>query len=176
MLLAVLTLTLTSTPCTLRRCVCTQQQGVNYFKGALMSCQGDVFNSLSADQQAFITHPAAWNSTSAAQQAWFDTSSCRSDPPFTVGTTVAPMPCCASWPSDAWTTPTSRDVCACVGADWSETIPQQFNNVVQASLSLFEISTTESWVDVMYACIDSVGINAQPVRDHNMKVAWLFIL
>jgi hypothetical protein len=139
-----------------------------------MSCQGAVFDSLSTEQKAFITHPRAWNSSTAAQQAWFDTTSCSSDSPFTVGT--QPMPCCTSWPTDAWTTPTSKDVCACIGADWSETIPQQFNNVLEASLSFFEISTTEGWLDVMYACIDSVGIDAQPIRDHNMKVAWLFIL
>lgn len=42
---------------------------------------------------------------------------------------------------------------------------QNFNNVWNAMLTLFEISTTEGWVDVMYSATDATEPMKQPQRD-----------
>ena len=40
--------------------------------------------------------------------------------------------------------------------------PANFDNTVNAMSTLFQMMTTEGWVDVMYNGIDSKGINKQP--------------
>ena len=42
-------------------------------------------------------------------------------------------------------------------------------------LALFEMSTLEMWLDVMYNGIDAVGVDRQPRRDHNIAVAIFFV-
>jgi hypothetical protein len=59
--------------------------------------------------------------------------------------------------------PDSRTVCLWLGADWEEVIAQNFNNVAAGMVTLFEMSTTEGWVDVMLAAVDQRGIGMQPV-------------
>lgn len=44
------------------------------------------------------------------------------------------------------------------GGEWVNA-DQQFDNVFQAMSTLFQISTTEGWVDIMNRGIDSVGID-----------------
>lgn len=77
-----------------------------------------------------------------------------------------------------WVTslPTSRVVCECLGGEWEMMVPQSFDNTIWAFLTLFEISTTEGWVDVMWAVVDSRGIDAQPIRDHSILWVWFFML
>lgn len=67
-------------------------------------------------------------------------------------------------------------VCECLGLGWAETIPQQFNNVAVALLTLFEISTTEAWTSVTYAAVDSTSEDMQPIRDNVLARVWFFIL
>lgn len=67
-------------------------------------------------------------------------------------------------------------VCECLGLAWGETIPQQFNNVAVALLTLFEISTTEAWTSVTYAAVDSTSEDMQPIRDYVLPRVWFFIL
>lgn len=102
--------------------------GVNYFKGILMSCQGDGFEALSEAVTLFIEEPAGWDSMSAEERAWFGPLSNVSDY-FSVGvnggfTTAADCAsinpgwpdsaaCCSSWPSSSVESPTSFQVCAC---------------------------------------------------------------
>eukprot|EP00746_Dinoflagellata_sp_MGD_P008476 gnl/MRDRNA2_/MRDRNA2_116976_c0_seq1.p1 gnl/MRDRNA2_/MRDRNA2_116976_c0~~gnl/MRDRNA2_/MRDRNA2_116976_c0_seq1.p1 ORF type:complete len:1680 (-),score=292.24 gnl/MRDRNA2_/MRDRNA2_116976_c0_seq1:144-4679(-) len=59
------------------------------------------------------------------------------------------------------------DAALCVeqGGHWFPTLNQDFNSIFSAMLTLFEISTTEGWVDVMYSATDARGIYMQPVRD-----------
>jgi hypothetical protein len=59
------------------------------------------------------------------------------------------------------------DAASCVeqGGHWFPTLNQDFNNIATAMLTLFEISTTEGWVDVMYSACDARGPYMQPVRD-----------
>jgi len=44
---------------------------------------------------------------------------------------------------------------------------QHFDTLEQGMISLFEISTTEGWVDLMLASVDSIGPYRQPKRDEN---------
>lgn len=62
-----------------------------------------------------------------------------------------------------------------MNANWVQTIPQNFDNIWSAFALLFEISTTEGWVDVMNAAIDQRGINMQPVQGSNKAWAIFFI-
>jgi len=43
---------------------------------------------------------------------------------------------------------------------------QQFNNVFLSMMALVELSTTEGWVDVMWAAVDANGVDMQPIRDN----------
>ncbi len=44
-----------------------------------------------------------------------------------------------------------------------------------ALLTIFELSTTESWPRVMYACVDAVGIDMQPIRGYHVHWTWFFM-
>jgi len=51
-----------------------------------------------------------------------------------------------------------------------------FDNIFSASVALFEMSTTEGWVDIMHKGIDSTGIDNQPKENNNRIGAIYFIL
>jgi len=36
---------------------------------------------------------------------------------------------------------------------------QNFDNIIQAIMTLYQVSTTEGWVNVMYNGIDSIGVD-----------------
>ena len=42
-------------------------------------------------------------------------------------------------------------------------------------LALFEMSTLEMWLDIMYNGMDAVGVDRQPKRDHNSAIAVFFV-
>ncbi|KAG1692321.1 hypothetical protein DVH05_025491 [Phytophthora capsici] len=128
---------------------------VTYLKGKLYSCSGDVFNALSDDQVDFLTDPQPWSSLSLDQQQWFTNTSC------------------VGFPTDSLT---SKYVCGCLGADWGSAVPENFNNVGNAMISFFEISTTENWALLMVACIDATDVDMQPIRDNNMWWAAFFVV
>ena len=48
-------------------------------------------------------------------------------------------------------------------------VEQSFDNIFTAFCTLFEISTTEGWVDVMLAAVDSRGPFMHPQRDGRRK-------
>ncbi|RLN96091.1 hypothetical protein BBJ28_00027013 [Nothophytophthora sp. Chile5] len=127
---------------------------VNYLKGALYLCSGDVFNALSPEQEAFLVAPTAWDSLSEIQRSWFANTTCE------------------GFPTDSLT---SQYVCGCWQADWGPVMAENFDNVATAMLTFFEISTTEGWADVMMAAIDSNGIGMQPIRDNNMIWSYFFV-
>ncbi|EGB04871.1 hypothetical protein AURANDRAFT_31884, partial [Aureococcus anophagefferens] len=58
-------------------------------------------------------------------------------------------------------------LCRCWGYRWTPVVSQSFDNVFVATLSLFEMATTEGWIDVMYAAVDSTGRANMPRRDEN---------
>jgi len=52
------------------------------------------------------------------------------------------------------------------GGKWVRALFQHFDNIFYSMLTLFEISTTEGWVDVMYSGVDSRGPHYEPELDN----------
>ncbi|XP_058851928.1 voltage-dependent T-type calcium channel subunit alpha-1H-like isoform X2 [Acipenser ruthenus] len=50
-----------------------------------------------------------------------------------------------------------------------------FDNLGQALMSLFVLSSKDGWVNIMYDGLDAVGIDQQPVRNHNPWMLLFFI-
>ena len=62
-----------------------------------------------------------------------------------------------------------------VGGLWKENY-QNFDNVLIASIVLFEMMTTEGWITVMSNGIDAAGIEKQPIYNNNEYFAILFVI
>jgi len=65
---------------------------------------------------------------------------------------------CEAWcECEDYCEPLSREAAICVeqGGTWGPVLSQNFNTIANAMLTLFELTTTEGWVDVMYAAVDS---------------------
>ena len=62
--------------------------------------------------------------------------------------------------------PTSKTICEWMGGSWElyEGVPQSFNNVLVGLMAWFEFSTTEGWVDAMYAAADYRAEDMEPNR------------
>jgi len=76
-----------------------------------------------------------------------------------------------------WACDTSKDACyglwmADKDVGWGPIVYQSFDNIFVAMSCLFEISTTEGWVDVMYAAVDAEGVDMQPDR-HANHMEWV---
>ena len=52
---------------------------------------------------------------------------------------------------------------------------RNFDNVGHAYVTLYEVVSTDSWSEVMYACMDAVGDDKQPVRNHNTWPSLFFV-
>ena len=125
--------------------------GVNLFKGKFYACGGDA----SYDDDAcplgdglcnLVQDPVAWNTM---DKALFPADSA----------------CYATIQAGNTVVPTSKEICDCGDPDaWAKVLPRSFDNVGDALLLLYELSTTEGWVDYMYATIDSEGVDMQPRR------------
>ncbi|XP_013915000.1 PREDICTED: voltage-dependent T-type calcium channel subunit alpha-1H-like [Thamnophis sirtalis] len=50
-----------------------------------------------------------------------------------------------------------------------------FDNLGQALMSLFVLSSKDGWVNIMYDGLDAVGIDQQPSRNHNLWMLLYFI-
>lgn len=98
--------------------------GVNYFKGILVSCQGEDFDALSSEVVSFLESPSAWGEMSDEQKAWFSPLS-NVSAAFSVNdtggyTTAAECAvindwpdsagCCTAWPPADNSAPTSFEV------------------------------------------------------------------
>ncbi|KAJ8605437.1 hypothetical protein CTAYLR_003319 [Chrysophaeum taylorii] len=69
-------------------------------------------------------------------------------------------------------TPTSKDMCRCLfreEAAWTNSQYLNFDTVSNAFLLLFEIYSTEGWLDYMFQNVDQNGIEMQPIRDHRYR-------
>jgi len=75
--------------------------------------------------------------------------------------------CQASCECSDYCEPLMKDAALCIeqGGSWELALPHNFDNIANAMLTLFEILTTEGWVDVMYAACASTGAYMQPKRD-----------
>jgi hypothetical protein len=84
--------------------------------------------------------------------------------------------------------PTSEDLCKCIidhryiddmeegDSEWVAVSEQNFDNVINAFMLLFEISTTEGWTAVMYCAFDSRGIGMQPERYYEIWFPMLYFV
>lgn len=61
------------------------------------------------------------------------------------------------------------------GGIWVQ-IPANFDNVLNAWITLFEMMTTEGWVDIMSNGVDARGIEKQPETEHNQLAAIYFVV
>eukprot|EP00746_Dinoflagellata_sp_MGD_P168034 gnl/MRDRNA2_/MRDRNA2_99120_c0_seq1.p1 gnl/MRDRNA2_/MRDRNA2_99120_c0~~gnl/MRDRNA2_/MRDRNA2_99120_c0_seq1.p1 ORF type:complete len:1018 (-),score=164.15 gnl/MRDRNA2_/MRDRNA2_99120_c0_seq1:46-2886(-) len=70
------------------------------------------------------------------------------------------------------------DAATCVeqGGQWIQALSQNFDGIFPAMLTLFEISTTEGWVDVMYQATDARGPYKKPIRDTQPVWAFFFVI
>lgn len=57
---------------------------------------------------------------------------------------------------------------------WTNPIAN-YDNILMATFTLYQISTTELWVDTMFAAIAAVGPDQQPRPGHNPVLALFFI-
>ena len=64
--------------------------------------------------------------------------------------------------------------CIDSGGRWRNS-NQNFDNIFMAQFVLYEIITTEGWLDVMYKGIDTVAIGAQPKYNNNQMLSLYFI-
>ena len=69
---------------------------------------------------------------------------------------------------------TSKD-CLNYGGVWMNK-DYHFDNIQAAILTLFEMASTEGWVRVMNAGIDSNGIDNQPIPRNNLWKSMFFII
>ena len=69
----------------------------------------------------------------------------------------------------------NKDDCEAKGGIWRNS-DNNFDNIFNAVLTLFEMSTTEGWVDIMYKGVDATGIDKEPKENHNRLSALYFIL
>lgn len=67
--------------------------------------------------------------------------------------------------------PAPRHVCC----RWVNRVAN-FDNILTAILTLFQISTTELWVNTMYDSVAAVGIDQQPRDGHNPALAVFFVV
>ncbi|EJK73608.1 hypothetical protein THAOC_04757, partial [Thalassiosira oceanica] len=136
--------------------------GVTFLKGTFYYCRsldaGD--SALSPGQLDLITYPSMYGQLKSNERAWLNL-----DAPGCDG---------SNW--SATYLPTSREICECTdeGA-WAQSSPIDFDNVIHGLALLFEISTTESWTDVMSVAIDQRGVDMQPVPNNNRAWAVYFI-
>lgn len=73
--------------------------------------------------------------------------------------------------------PLIKDAALCheQGGKWTPAVSQNFNNMANSLLTLFEIMSTEGWVDVMNAAVDARGAYMEPRRDSNLWLAPMFV-
>jgi hypothetical protein len=137
--------------------------GVSYFKGLFSGCQGDAMGGWGDAEIALLEAPAGWGALSAAQRGWFGAGAAAAYAALPAGRSPNAV--------GAPDVPTSKQICEWRGGEWGATVPQAFDNVAVGMVALFEMSTTEQWVDVMYAGVDATAVDMQPVR--NNSVGWV---
>uniref|UniRef100_A0AAZ3NV25 Voltage-dependent T-type calcium channel subunit alpha n=1 Tax=Oncorhynchus tshawytscha TaxID=74940 RepID=A0AAZ3NV25_ONCTS len=69
---------------------------------------------------------------------------------------------------------TNRTDCLRAGYRWTRR-KYNFDNLGQALMSLFVLSSKDGWVSIMYDGLDAVGVDQQPVRNHNPWMLLFFI-
>jgi hypothetical protein len=154
---------------------------VNFLKGDLRHCANDHFETYiatNASAMSILENPVPWASMTDSQKLLFSPDSNVSN--FTTSD-------CSEWSSGGSCCPnhfpssydeeiTSRMMCECWGGEWEAVAYITFDNYPEALMGYFMISTTEGWVDLMYAAVDSTGVDMQPVRNSNYLYVYFYVL
>lgn len=152
---------------------------VNYFKGSFFACGGSAFESFSPAVVSLITYPLSWNDVTPFHAALFNASSpnhAAARASSGIPAEATPQDFLSSYTSKYLTSPpVSRTLCDVLGGEWEAVLPSRFDNILQAIGTLFEMSTTEGWADVMWQGVDARGVEMQPVRDFRPGWVWFFI-
>jgi len=147
--------------------------GVNFLKGDLRTCSGDHFRSVIMEEKNamhLMQFPLPWTDMNPIQQSYFGKDS-----------SVAEFPLCATDENccpnifAGTVAPTGKQICHCWGGEWRPVAYNTLDNYPSALMAFFSISTTENWVDLMYAAVDARGIDMQPVRGSNYGYIYFFI-
>ena len=112
---------------------------VAMFKGTFQACQGDAFDSLTQDQKNLVTYPVPYAELTAEQRSWGGAVSVMAGAAAGDGSTSNSTLVIErlSYPGR-----TSHAVCDWLGAEWGDTVPSNFDNIIASMITLFEISTT----------------------------------
>ncbi len=70
---------------------------------------------------------------------------------------------------------TTRADCETNNFEWVNTV-YNYDNIFNALFTLFIIATLDGWVDAMYNGIDAVGVDLQPIKNHNEYMAFFFLI
>jgi len=157
--------------------------GVNCFKGRFHACQGAGWDALTESQTRVVSSPGtSWskfsqarrdllvNGTGLSPEALSLVQSCDED---RLKHYVKQR---GAYPDQI----TSRDVCVCwLGkGSWDKVMPgwDNFDNVFSAIGLLYEISTTEGWVDIMNHAAAGTGPYMQPKREVNQAAILYFVV
>jgi len=140
-------------------------------QGGTYTCSGRVFDLMTDEQVSLLTSPVPYRQLLLEQRRWG--AGCA-----VAGNATAVSSNCTSYGGGlgVGATPTSRQVCAWFGGEWVRTMPQSFDNVAEAMGVLFQMATTEQWIDIMYKAIDVRGVEMQPVTNTQPAIGLLFCL
>lgn len=70
---------------------------------------------------------------------------------------------------------TTKFDCFNFGGEWKNS-DANFDNMAIAISTMFQMATTEGWIDVMNNGIDSVGIDIQPIVENNVYWSLFFMI
>ncbi|CAE8634204.1 unnamed protein product, partial [Polarella glacialis] len=136
--------------------------------GSAMSCR-DAFcpEGASAEKKASCA-------SDCEQHPFFCTATCADFGAASAACKSCRTECAAACECSLYCEPLIKDAANCVeqGGRWLPTLSQNFDNVWSAMLTLFEISSTEGWADVMHVACDGVEEYVEPIRDYNQ---WAFV-
>lgn len=68
----------------------------------------------------------------------------------------------------------TENECIQAGFKWINS-EANFDNILEAFLTLFVVSLLELWNEIMYACIDARDVGLSPKRDNNISASYYFI-
>ena len=70
---------------------------------------------------------------------------------------------------------TDKFDCQDFGGEWVN-VDQNFDNVMNSMITLFNVMTTEGWIGVMWSAVDSNQIDMQPIKNKKPNSVFFFIL
>ena len=146
--------------------------GVNLFKGDLRHCELDFVQPSSLDSYyQFMVSPVSFDRMSASEKEMFGPTSRYFQNSWD----------CSNFPSESCCpavlgSVNSEDICKCWGGSWNFVTSFNFDNFGSGLIAFFCISTTEGWIDLMYAAVDSNGIGMEPIRNNRPQFIYFFVL